>query len=345
MPGIPRPICTIWHAEELHKTNNTADLKGQNSSEICPPGATLRSDVNPTLDQLTALHLMAFEHDRDIVSAPIELMELETRHLPGALKLSQEMAWPYRQEDWEFALMVGNGLVLERAGQVIGTAMSWNYGQSYASVGMIIVTGSAQGGGNGARLFDGLLEATLGRNLLLNSTEEGLALYKRRGFTAWGTVLQHQGSLAVTVTRSTRDDVRQATASDLAAIQAFDERATGMPRLAMVAALADVGNALVIERRGRIAGYAVARRFGRGYVVGPCAAESDHDARLLILAQLSNLHNQFVRIDVYAEDGLGDWLASLGLQRSGTATAMVKGQRPVAEGPAHMYALANQSFT
>ncbi|MCP9233053.1 GNAT family N-acetyltransferase [Mesorhizobium sp. LMG 17147] len=345
MPGIPRPICTIWHAEELGKTNNTADLKGQNSSEICAPGPTLRSDFNPTLDQLTALHLMAFEHDRDIVSAPIELMELETRHLPGALKLSQEMAWPYRQEDWEFALMVGNGLVLERAGQVIGTAMSWNYGQSYASVGMIIVTSSAQGGGNGTRLFDGLLETTHGRNLLLNSTEQGLALYKRRGFTAWGTVLQHQGSLAVAVTRSTRDDIRQATTSDLAAIQAFDERATGMPRLAMVAALADVGNALVIERRGRIAGYAVARRFGRGYVVGPCGAESDHDARLLILAQLSKLHNQFVRIDVYAEDGLGDWLASLGLQRSGTATAMVKGQRPVAEGPAHMYALANQSFT
>ncbi|MER8367796.1 GNAT family N-acetyltransferase [Mesorhizobium sp. M1378] len=288
---------------------------------------------------------MALEYERDTVSAPIELMNFETRHVPGALKLSQEMGWPYRHEDWEFAVMVGNGLILERAGQVIGTAMSWNYGHSYATVGMIIVTGSAQGGGNGARLFDGLLEAAHGRNVLLNSTEEGLALYKRRGFTGWGTVLQHQGSLTAAVTRSTRDDIRQATASDLAAIQAFDESATGMPRLAMVAALADVGNALVIERRGRIAGYAIARRFGRGYVVGPCAAESDQDARLLILAQLSKLHNQFVRIDVYAEDGLGDWLESLGLQRSGSATAMVKGQRPVSEGPAHMYALANQSFT
>ncbi|TIM59394.1 MAG: GNAT family N-acetyltransferase, partial [Mesorhizobium sp.] len=79
-----------------------------------------------------------------------------------ALKLSQEMGWPYRQEDWEFAVTVGNGLVLERAGQVIGTAMSWNYGQAYATAGMIIVTGSAQGGGNGSRLFDGLLQATDG---------------------------------------------------------------------------------------------------------------------------------------------------------------------------------------
>ncbi|PAQ09463.1 GNAT family N-acetyltransferase [Mesorhizobium temperatum] len=287
---------------------------------------------------------MAVEHDRDIVSAPSELMKFETRHVPGALKLSQEMGWPYRQEDWEFALTVGNGLVLERAGQVIGTAMSWNYGQAYAMAGMIIVTGSAQGGGNGSRLFDGLLQATDGRNVLLNSTEEGLALYKRRGFTAWGRVLQLQGPLTVAVTQSARNDVRQATVSDLAAIQAFDERAMGMPRPSMVAALADAGKVVVIERAGRVAGYAIARKFGRGYVVGPCAAESVEDARLLILAQLSRLHDQFVRIDVYAEDGLGDWLESLGLERAGGATAMVKGQRPVSDGSAHMYALANQSF-
>ncbi|WP_246678445.1 GNAT family N-acetyltransferase [Mesorhizobium sp. B2-1-5] len=341
MPDSPRLICAIWDAEELLKTNNPAELKAQNSSEICPPDATLRCDFNPGSNDSVAL--MAIEHGTDIVSSQMELMKLEPRHLPGALKLSQEMGWPYRLEDWEFAAMVGNGLVLERGGHVIGTAMSWSYGPTYASAGMIIVTGSAQGGGNGSRLFDGLLAATQGRHVLLNSTEEGLALYKRRGFTAWGTVLQHQGPLTVAVTQTT-PDIRQATVLDLAAIQAFDERATGMPRTAMVAALADAGKVVVIERAGRVAGYAIARKFGRGYVVGPCAAESVEDARLLILAQLSKLRDQFVRIDVYAEDGLGDWLESLGLKRTGSATAMVKGQRPVSDGLAHMYALANQSF-
>jgi hypothetical protein len=287
---------------------------------------------------------MAVEHDRDIVSIPTELMKFETRHVPGALKLSQEMGWPYRQEDWEFAAMVGNGLVIERAGQVIGTAMWWNYGQAYATAGMIIVTASAQGGGYGARLFNGLLDATDGRDVLLNSTEEGLTLYRRRGFIAWGTVLQHQGPLTVAVTPESRNDIRQATAFDLDAIQTFDERATGMPRPLMVAALADVANVVVIDRVGRVAGYALARKFGRGYVIGPVAAESAQDARLLILAQLAKLHGQFVRIDVYAEHGLGDWLESLGLNRVDYATAMVKGQRPVSDGPARMYALANQSF-
>ncbi|HEV2901403.1 MAG TPA: GNAT family N-acetyltransferase [Pseudaminobacter sp.] len=195
---------------------------------------------------------MALEYERDTVSAPIELMNFETRHVPGALKLSQEMAWPYRREDWEFAATVGQGLVLERAGEVIGTAQWWNYGQTYATAGMIIVTASAQGGGYGSRLFNGLLEATDGRDVLLNSTEEGLTLYRRRGFMAWGTVLQHQGSLTVAVTPNARDGIRQATVSDLPAIQAFDERATGLPRLSMVGALANVGNVVVVERAGRL---------------------------------------------------------------------------------------------
>jgi hypothetical protein len=55
VPDIPRPICAIWHAEELLKTNNPADLKGRNSSEICPAEATLRSNSNPTLDEATEL--------------------------------------------------------------------------------------------------------------------------------------------------------------------------------------------------------------------------------------------------------------------------------------------------
>jgi GNAT superfamily N-acetyltransferase len=286
---------------------------------------------------------MAVGHDTDIVDLT-ELTAFETRHVPGALKLSQEMAWPYRQEDWEFAATVGQGLVLERAGDVIGTALWWNYGQAYATAGMIIVTASAQGGGYGSRLFDGLLEATHGRNVLLNSTEEGLALYKRRGFTAWGTVLQHQGLLTAAVPPNAHHDIRPATVSDLAAIQAFDERAIGMPRSSMVAALADAGTVIVVERVGRVVGYAVARRFGRGYVVGPVAAENAQDARLLILAQLSTLHGRFVRIDIYAEHGLGDWLESLGLKQVGYATAMLKGRRPVSDGAARMYALANQSF-
>ena len=71
------------------------------------------------------------------------LVKLENRHLEGALKLSQEFSWPYRLEDWAFAMRIGEGMVLECDGEVLGTALWWRYGNHYATAGMIIVTAKA----------------------------------------------------------------------------------------------------------------------------------------------------------------------------------------------------------
>jgi GNAT superfamily N-acetyltransferase len=287
---------------------------------------------------------MTVPRENDTASSPIAMPAFEPMHLPGALGLSQEVAWPYRLEDWQFALATGHGLVFERAGDVFGTAMWWSYGQSFATAGMIIVAPAMQGRGYGARLVDGVLEATNGRNVLLNSTEDGLPLYRRRGFEAFGHVVQHRGMLRVVIKPSARDDTCPATFSDFEAIAALDERASGMPRAALLASLKDVGDVRVINRGGEISGYAIARRFGLGYVVGPVVAESEEDARLLILSHLSVLCGHIVRIDVHAEDGLGDWLTRLGLEPVSRVTAMVRGQRPLRDGMTRIYALANQSM-
>lgn len=275
----------------------------------------------------------------------VSLVTLESRHLEGALKLSQEFSWPYRLEDWQFAAKVGDGVVLEKDGEVLGTALWWCYGEDYATAGMIIVTAKAQGGGNGSRLFSALQDATKGRNVLLNSTEQGLPLYRRRGFEPWGMVLQHQGPLERAPTFEPVDDIRQATAADIEAIKALDELAIGMSRQPLITALLDVGEAVVLTRDEAICGFAIVRRFGRGYVVGPVAARSVDDAKRLILAQLSKLAGQFVRIDVYAEDGLSHWLQQQGLNLVGDAVSMVCGTRPAAVAPMHMFAVANQSFS
>lgn len=275
----------------------------------------------------------------------ILLAKLDCRHLEGALKLSQEFYWPYRLEDWRFAARAGDGVVLERDGEVVGTALWWTYRERFATAGMIIVTASAQGGGHGSRLFNALLDATKGRTVLLNSTEQGLPLYRRRGFAPWGVVHQHQGLWAAMPKIGRGDDIRPATADDLPAIQALDERAIGMPRGPLISALFDAGEGIVLVRDDEIAGFAISRRFGHGYVIGPVAADSVDDAKRLICAHLDRLGGQFVRIDVYADDGLGDWLEKLGIPLVGEAVSMALGARPVAIAPTHMYAVANQSFS
>ena len=139
---------------------------------------------------MTAMATRPGHHDHD----DVVLVPFATEHLEGALRLSQEMSWPYRLEDWAFALELGQGFVLRNgAGAVIATAAWWAYGEDHASAGMIIVAKAAQGRGHGARLMDALLAAAHPRTITLNSTAEGLALYERRGFVRIGVIQQHQG--------------------------------------------------------------------------------------------------------------------------------------------------------
>lgn len=275
----------------------------------------------------------------------ISLSRLEARHLEGALKLSQEFSWPYRLEDWQFAAGLGEGLVLERASEVVGTALWWNYGAEHATAGMIIVTAKVQGTGQGSRLFNALLDAAQGRTILLNATAEGMPLYERRGFAPWGKIRQHQGVLKVAPDIEAESRIRPATEHDLDAILAFDERAIGMQRRHVVTALAEIGDTLVIAQDENLLGYAIARKFGRGHVIGPVAANNAGDAKHLICAHLAMLGGQFVRIDVYAEDGLSLFLQSLGLPLVSEVTSMVRGDLPSRVAPAHMYAVANQSLS
>ena len=273
------------------------------------------------------------------------LVPFATEHLKGALRLSQEMSWPYRLEDWALALELGQGFVLRNgAGTVIATAAWWAYGEDQASCGMIIVSKAAQGRGHGAQLMNALLAAAHPRSITLNSTAEGLALYEKRGFVRIGVIQQHQGVPHERHQAPPASLVRTMTPADVEAIADLDRQATGWARRQMLDRLLQAGEGHVLVRDGEPRGYAISRLFGRGHVIGPVVAESAADARALIEAALARLGQVFVRVDTAATTQLGDWLDSIGLRQVGDATTMVKGPHVPPAGPARMFALANQSF-
>jgi ribosomal protein S18 acetylase RimI-like enzyme len=290
---------------------------------------------------MTATVTRPGHHDPD----DVVLVPFANEHLEGALQLSQEMSWPYRIEDWAFALELGQGFVLQdSAGTVIATAAWWAYGEVHASAGMIIVAKAAQGRGHGARLMDALLAAAQPRTITLNSTAEGLALYERRGFVRIGAIQQHQGVPDQRHEAPPASLVRSMAASDVEAVARLDRQATGWARRQMLDRLIQAGDGHVLVRDGEPRGYAISRLFGRGHVIGPVVAESAADARALIEAALAQLGQVFVRVDTAATSQLGDWLESIGLRQVGDATTMVKGPQTPPAGPARMFALANQSF-
>ena len=272
------------------------------------------------------------------------LVPFAKAHLDGALRLSQEMSWPYRLEDWDVALQLGHGFVLLRAGVVIGTAVWWPYGDAHASAGMIIVAKGAQGRGYGARLMDALLAAAHPRAVTLNSTAEGLALYARRGFASIGVIQQHQGIPNKHHEAPSTRLVRAMAASDFEAIARLDQEATGWARQPMLRRLIERGDGHVLLRDGVPRGYAISRLFGRGYVIGPVVAESPAAARALIEAALARLGRVFVRVDTAATSQIGEWLEAIGLPQVSDATTMVLGPQTQSAAPARVFALANQSF-
>lgn len=281
---------------------------------------------------------------RDRLNEDAVLLPFARAHLEGALKLSQEMSWPYRLEDWDVALQLGYGFVLEHAGTVIGTAAWWPYGETHASAGMIIVAKTAQGRGYGARLVDALLTSARPRSIALNSTAEGQALYQRRGFIPIGVIHQHQG-----IPRGRHEPpppglVRPMATSDFEVIIRLDRDATGLERRQMLEKLLQSGDGYVLQRDGMARGYAISRLFGRGHVIGPVVAETATDAQVLIEAALARLGSVFVRIDTSATSQLGDWLEGIGLEQVGDATTMILGRPAPSSGPARVFAIPNQSF-
>lgn len=258
--------------------------------------------------------------DDDVVLVPFG-----KEHVEGALRLSQEMSWPYRLEDWAFALELGQGFVLlDGARSVIATAAWWAYGEEHASAGMIIVAKAAQGRGHGARLMDALLAAAHPRTVALNSTAEGLALYERRGFVRTGVVQQHQGAPDERHQPPPASLVRSMTASDVEAVACLDRQATGWARRQMLDRLIQAGDCHVLVREGEPRGCAISRLFGRGHVNGPNGCQNAAGARASIEgAALARLAQVFVRIDTTATSQLGDWLESIGLRQVGDATTMV----------------------
>ncbi len=277
------------------------------------------------------------------------LGKLTTTHLSQALALSAELGWPYRLEDWAFAHSLGEGLVLEQDGQLVGTAMRWDYGDTFASVGMIIVATRCKGRGYGARLVDAILDSAGARSVFLNATAEALELYRRRGFVPTGILNQHQGIFVSAggltgAAEFTDSLVKSASDTDLPEIIKLDEVALGMPRAELLKRIAEVGQFTVLSSGGSLAGYAACRAFGKGHVIGPVIAPDVDAARVLIDSILLQLPTGFVRVDTRADSGLSPWLESRGLPCVDTATPMIRGASPPVSRRARNFAVCSQSL-
>ncbi len=178
------------------------------------------------------------------------------------------------------------------------------------------------------------------RNLRLHATVAGMRLYEALGFTAGGTILQWQGNALIGPPTPT-EPVRPAVPKDRDAIVRLDQAAIGVSRGAILNVLLQESQTAILEQDGVLTGYAMRRRFGRGWLIGPLIAANEADA-IVLVAQLQI--PGFMRLDIAAgAAALGQALEAGGLACVGQVQAMTRGTWPQ-PGAVRCFGLASQAF-
>ncbi|AMH43740.1 MULTISPECIES: GNAT family N-acetyltransferase [Burkholderiaceae] len=247
--------------------------------------------------------------------------------IAAAHALTVELKWPHRAEDWQFVAQAGAGFVAIEAGEVVGTALYWTYGDDRASLGMVIVSPARQGLGIGRKLMESVLEALEGRVTFLHATLAGQPLYEKLGFRAVGTLDQHQGTAfqPPLMALPSGERLRPLGTNDTARLIDLASRACGLDRTQTLPALLANADGIGLDRDGELIGFSLFRRFGRGFAIGPVVAPGSDPvrAKALISHWLSLNEGVFIRIDTPAECGLTEWLDGLGLPRVDSVMKMV----------------------
>lgn len=268
--------------------------------------------------------------------------------LPNAQALSAELRWPHRLTDWAHAFLHAEGVVAERDGKIVATALRFRWGARHATVGLIIVAPACQGRRIGHRLLTTLLDGLADHTVLLQATTEGRGLYERLGFVRTGEIRQHQGVAQPTPLIALPEGwrLRPVGQNEAQALHRLDEEARGMPRPVLIdCLLAKADACVVLDHDGTQKGFAILRRFGRGHVIGPVVAPDADSAKALIAHLAGTNAGRFTRIDIDFDSGLAEWLESFGLLRVDAATTMVRGaplQHP--EGAPRLFAIVTQAL-
>ncbi|WP_058973101.1 GNAT family N-acetyltransferase [Type-D symbiont of Plautia stali] len=259
----------------------------------------------------------------------IRLRAMTQDDIEHGYAITQQLKWPHRREDWQQALALGEGVVAEEQGKFVGSAFGWRWGDSAATIGLVVVNPDCQGRGIGKQLMLAVMEKFPDCCIRLHATEMGQGLYEKLGFVVTGAIQQHQTrELAAepAVNLPSGLTLRNAQVGDAEGLTELDHQAHGMWRARLINTLiAEHQTVLLQDAQQRIHGFASLRRFGHGWAIGPVIALNVDVAQALVSALMQGLRGEFVRIDTDSALPLASWLESIGLVNVDAPTTMYRG--------------------
>lgn len=290
------------------------------------------------------LHVDAFQmHFASVADADLEQLHA----------LSIAVGWPHRAEDWQVLRELGHGFVaLDEIDRVLGSAMWFPHGESFATLGMLITSPRLQTNGAAKWLMQRILSECPGTNFRLNATRAARRLYRSLEFVPQRTVFQCQGKArkpGPSEELTAGYELRRLQASDLDAVIAFDAPAFAVPRPVHLASLFESSLCYGLFRGEALVAYSMSRAFGRGHVLGPIGALSVHDAIAVARPHVDTHAGRFLRVDTHFGTGpFASFIQQCGLPVFDTVTTMTLGEGidygTAGDASAVLFALASQSL-
>ena len=297
------------------------------------------------VDHHDTIQLEAFELTlEDIASADIEKLHA----------LSVGVGWPHRPKDWQMLLDNGKGVVaVDSIGRLAGSAMWFDFGPTFSTIGMVITPPRLQARGAGSWMMLHVMQQAGKRQFGLNATRAAKRLYQSMGFTIEKTVFQCQGEVTPVSAPQLSGGamLRALTPGDTDAILALDAKAFGTSRETLFKSLLPVSKGVVLVRGQRIEAFSLCRRFGRGALIGPVVAINEADAIAVTHPHVLEHAGQFLRLDTREERcAFTEYLANSGLAVFDTVTTMslggrwMQGDEDLKNLKPKTWALASQAF-
>lgn len=276
----------------------------------------------------------------------IKLAHMCTEDIDHLHELSLAVGWPHRATDWRELMEMGEGFVArDLMGRLICSMMYFPMDDNFASIGMGISSPRLQSLGAGKWLAKHIQSQLKEHDVYLFATKDSLPLCLNFEFSILQPVFHFNGVVQSVLTPTHSQKVQPVSSTVHTAIERLDRTAMGVNRERIIKHLLRISKGNVIYEKAQLKAFALYRKFGRGYVIGPIVAETEEQAVALISPIIETLSGQFVRIDTYLDSGvLVDYLNQVNLFLHESATKVVRGKLPKPSGPARILGLASQAF-
>ncbi|MGW5952277.1 GNAT family N-acetyltransferase [Bacillus mycoides] len=285
------------------------------------------------------------------------MIELEMRverlrkgRIEDIVALSSYIGWDYNREEIETVLNTGivYGVVNERE-ELIASAAIILYGETLASIGMVIVHPDYKGRGIGKIITDSCVKSVSTQTpIMLIATDEGKVLYEKLGFRAVSYVSKYicNSYNANYHCVGNEEYIVNYEERDLEGIIQIAEDAFGTNREEFLKYRIIQSEQCIVTKDAQqnVLGYGISIQTPENKIIGPIVAKNDKMAMRMV-HYLVREHNGKLRIDV--PEGKKDFMKELeiiGFKKVNTPPIMMKNSDKLLKRNNELYSIAAQIF-